>query len=103
MIITTTPTVEGREITAGHGVVAGGTESGADIFRDLIAKFSDVVRDLSGAHEASRPNARNSAPRGPERGGRDAVGNSVAGIDLDCVVVNDMLKDSVTGTAVTVA
>ena len=37
MVVTTTPTVEGRRISAYHGIVTGETILGANIFRDLFA------------------------------------------------------------------
>ena len=37
MIVSTTPTLEGRRITAYHGVVTGETIIGANIFRDIFA------------------------------------------------------------------
>ena len=51
MIVTTTPSVEGRRITAYHGVVTGETIIGANIFRDLFAGIRDIVGGRSGAYE----------------------------------------------------
>ena len=43
MIVTTTPTVEGRRIVAYHGVVSGEAILGANFVRDFCASIRDVV------------------------------------------------------------
>lgn len=42
MIMTTTPTVEGKKIVNYLGIVAGETIMGANVFRDFMAGLSDV-------------------------------------------------------------
>nr|MBP9495741.1 heavy metal-binding domain-containing protein [Bacteroides sp.] len=37
MLITTTPTIEGKRITNYYGIVSGETIIGANVFRDLFA------------------------------------------------------------------
>ena len=63
MIVTTTPSIEGRRITAYHGVVTGETIIGANIFRDLFAGIRDIVGGRSGAYEAALGEARTTAIR----------------------------------------
>ena len=41
MIQSTTPTIQGKEITKYHGVVTGEAILGANIFKDIFAKFAD--------------------------------------------------------------
>jgi hypothetical protein len=43
MIVTTTPTVEGRPAKHYHGIVTGEVIVGANIFRDLFAGIRDIV------------------------------------------------------------
>jgi uncharacterized protein YbjQ (UPF0145 family) len=58
MIVTTTPGIEGRRITAYHGVVTGETIIGANIFRDIFAGIRDIVGGRSGAYEKELRKAR---------------------------------------------
>ena len=64
MIVTTTPTVEGHPIAAYHGIVTGEAILGANIFRDLFARITDIIGGRSGAYEPA-PMKRNWARRGP--------------------------------------
>jgi uncharacterized protein YbjQ (UPF0145 family) len=43
MILTTTPTVEGRQIQQYLGVLAGEAILGANVFKDLFAGIRDIV------------------------------------------------------------
>lgn len=43
MLVTTTPTVEGRKIIKYIGLVTGETIIGANIFKDLFAGITDIV------------------------------------------------------------
>ena len=51
MIVTTTPSVEGKNITAYHGVVVGEAILGANVFRDIFAGITDIIGGRSGAYE----------------------------------------------------
>lgn len=102
MITTTTPSIEGRAITAYHGVVTGETVIGANIFRDLFAGIRDIVGGRSGAYEKVLAEARESALREMQDRARTLGGNAVVGVDLDYEVINNMLMVSASGTSVTV-
>lgn len=102
MIVTTTPSVEGRRITAYHGVVTGETIIGANIFRDLFAGIRDIVGGRSGAYEKVLGEAREQALREMQDRARALGGNAVVGVDLDYEVINNMLMVSASGTSVTV-
>ena len=102
MIVTTTPSVEGRRITAYHGVVTGETIIGANIFRDLFAGIRDIVGGRSGAYEKVLAEARESALQEMQDRARAFGGNAVVGVDLDYEVINNMLMVSASGTSVTV-
>lgn len=103
MIITTTPTIEGKTITAYHGVTVGEAILGANVFRDIFAQITDIVGGRSGAYEKSLAEARETALRELEERARAKGANAVVGVDLDYEVVNNMLMVSASGTAVTVA
>ncbi|WP_085866631.1 heavy metal-binding domain-containing protein [Pseudoruegeria aquimaris] len=101
MIVTTTPTVEGRRITAYHGVVVGEAIIGANVFRDIFAGITDIIGGRSGAYEVSLGEARIAALAELEQRAAEAGGNAVVGVDLDYEVINNMLMVSASGTAVT--
>ena len=101
MIVTTTPSVEGRSISAYHGVVVGEAILGANIFRDLFAQVRDIVGGRSGAYEEELGKARNIALQELEERAAALGGNAVVGVDLDYEVINNMLMVSASGTAVT--
>jgi uncharacterized protein YbjQ (UPF0145 family) len=103
MIVTTTPSVEGKSITAYHGVVVGEAILGANVFRDIFAQITDIVGGRSGAYEKSLAEARETALGELEERARQAGGNAVVGVDLDYEVINNMLMVSASGTSVTVA
>ena len=103
MIVTTTPGVEGRRITAYKGIVVGEAILGANVFRDMFAGIRDIIGGRSGAYEKSLNEARETALAEMEDRARDAGANAVVGVDLDYEVVgkeNGMLMVSASGTAV---
>lgn len=101
MIITTTPSVEGRRITAYHGIVVGEAILGANVFRDLFAGITDIIGGRSGAYEQELGKARSTALQEMEDRARSMGANAVVGVDLDYEVINNMLMVSASGTAVT--
>lgn len=103
MIVTTTPSVEGRSIRAYKGVVVGEAILGANIFRDVFASITDIVGGRSGAYEKSLGEARETALRELEDRSAELGGNAVVGVDLDYEVINNMLMVSASGTAVVLA
>ncbi|QQR34532.1 heavy metal-binding domain-containing protein [Devosia oryziradicis] len=103
MIISTTPTLEGRPIREYLGIVTGEVIVGANIFKDLFAGIRDIVGGRAGAYEGALRDARRQAydelAYEAERLGADAV----VGVDLDYEVVGtngSMLMVSISGTAV---
>jgi uncharacterized protein YbjQ (UPF0145 family) len=100
MIVTTTPSVEGRKIKDYRGIVVGEAILGANVFRDIFAQITDIVGGRSGAYEKSLMEARTTALRELEHRASEAGGNAVVGIDLDYEVINNMLMVSASGTAV---
>lgn len=104
MLLTTTPSVEGKTIRQYHGIVTGEAILGANIFRDLFAGVRDIVGGRSAGYEKALAEARQTALDEMSEDARRLGGNSVIGIDLDYEVVGSgrMLMVSATGTAVTV-
>ena len=105
MILTTTPSVEGKRIKRYCGIVTGEAILGANVFKDFFANIRDIVGGRSAAYEAERKKAREIAFREIEQAAHEVGANAVVGIDLDYEVVgqsNGMLMVSISGTAVTV-
>ncbi len=101
MIVTTTPSVEGRKIATYHGIVTGEAILGANIIRDLFAQVTDIFGGRSGAYEAELGKARETA-LDEMRARAQALGaDAIVGVDLDYEVINNMLMVSASGTAVT--
>jgi uncharacterized protein YbjQ (UPF0145 family) len=105
MIITTTPTIEGRTIQQYHGVVTGEAILGANIFRDFFAGIRDIVGGRSAAYEKELRHARELAFAEMEQAASQTGANAIVGVDLDYETVGaqgSMLMVTVSGTAVTV-
>lgn len=102
MIISTTPTIQGREIRDYLGVVAGEAILGANIFRDLFASIRDVVGGRSGSYEKVLREARAAAMAEMQEEARKLGGDAVVGVDIDYETVSQgtMLMVAVSGTAV---
>ncbi|MGV6811035.1 MAG: heavy metal-binding domain-containing protein [Brevirhabdus sp.] len=103
MIITTTPSVEGRPITDYKGIVVGEAILGANVFRDVFAAITDIVGGRSAAYEEELGKARTVALDELEERARAVGANAVVGVDLDYEVINNMLMVSASGTAVVVS
>ncbi len=102
MIVTTTPSVEGKAITAYHGVVVGEAILGANVFRDIFAGITDIIGGRSGAYEEELGRARKIALGELDDRAASKGANAVVGVDLDYEVINNMLMVSASGTAVTI-
>ncbi len=105
MILTTTPSIEGKRIKKYLGVVNGEAILGANVFRDLFASIRDIVGGRSAAYEKELTKARELAFGELEEKAQQLGANAVVGIDLDYEVIGgsgSMLMVSISGTAVVV-
>jgi uncharacterized protein YbjQ (UPF0145 family) len=103
MILTTTPTVEGRTIIEYKGVVFGEVITGVNFIKDFKASLRDIVGGRSGSYEQELINARAQALMELEERARQLNADAVVGIDLDYEVLGQsgsMLMVSASGTAV---
>lgn len=103
VVVTTTPSIEGRPVQTYLGVVTGEAILGANVFRDLFAGIRDIVGGRSGSYERVLREARDAALMEliDEAARRGA--NAVIGVDLDYETIGDtgsMLMVSASGTAV---
>ena len=104
MILSTTPTLQGKSIAEYKGIVFGETIIGANVFRDFAAAIRDVIGGRSGSYERVLGEARQTALGEMEQRAKALGAHAVVGIDVDYEVVGargSMLMVSVSGTAVT--
>jgi uncharacterized protein YbjQ (UPF0145 family) len=103
MILTTTPSIEGRHITDYLGVVTGETIIGANFIRDFFAGIRDIVGGRSGSYEEVLRQAKDTAMREMSQRAAELGANAIVGIDLDYETVGSngsMLMVTASGTAV---
>ena len=100
MLLTTTPTIEGRPIREYRGVVTGEAIIGANFVKDFFASLRDTFGGRCDMREA-KDNALDEMSKRAERMGC----NAVVGIDLDYETVGasgSMLMVTCSGTAVVI-
>ncbi|HVF65425.1 MAG TPA: heavy metal-binding domain-containing protein [Casimicrobiaceae bacterium] len=105
MIITTTPTIEGRRITRYVGIASGEAIVGANLFRDLFASVRDIVGGRAGAYENVLASARETALNEMRESAERIGANAVVGVDLDYETLGtngSMLMVCASGTAVVI-
>jgi uncharacterized protein YbjQ (UPF0145 family) len=102
MLVTTTPTVEGRKITQYYGITSGEAILGANIFRDLFAGLRDIVGGRSAAYEKELRKAKDIALSEMSQQAESMGANAIVGVDLDYETLGEggMLMVSASGTAV---
>jgi uncharacterized protein YbjQ (UPF0145 family) len=103
MIITTTPTIEGRQITDYLGIVFGEVISGVDFVKDFAAGLSNFFGGRSGTYEEELIRAREQAMQEMSQRAHQMGADAVVGVDVDYEVLgtnNGMLMVTASGTAV---
>ena len=103
MIITTTNSVEGREVTEYLGIVGGDAIVGAHIFKDLFGAIRDIVGGRAEAYEKTLRDSKALALKDMEEQAAELGADAILGVDLDYEVLgqsNGMLMVSANGTAV---
>ena len=103
MIVTTTPSVEGRRITEYKGVVFGEVIAGVNFVKDFVAGLSNFFGGRSGTYEEELINARQQALAEMEQRAAHLGADAVVGVDIDYEVLgadNGMLMVTASGTAV---
>ncbi len=105
MIVSTTPSIEGKRIVNYYGLVSGEAILGANLFKDLFASVRDIVGGRSGAYEEELRKAKHIALEEMKEEARALGANAVVGVDLDYETIGigsggNMLMVSASGTAV---
>lgn len=101
MIITTTPSVEGKQIVSYFGIVTGEVILGANIVRDFFASITDVIGGRSRSYESKLEEGREQALNEMQKKAENLGADAVVGIDLDFETLRDgMIMIVATGTAV---
>ena len=103
MLLTTTPNIQGREITQYFGIVSGETIIGANLFKDFFAGIRDIVGGRASSYESVLREAKESALQEMSDQAARMGANAVIGIDLDFETVGangSMLMVTAAGSAV---
>ena len=103
MILSTTNTLENKNITEYLGVVTGETIIGANIFKDIFAGIRDIVGGRSGSYERVLAEARENALDEMAAKAMERGADAVIGIDLDYETLGSnggMIMVTASGTAV---
>lgn len=105
MIVTTTPSVEGKRIVEYRGVVFGEVIAGVNFAKDFMAGLSNFFGGRSATYEEELLQARTTALQELEQRAHAAGANAVVGVDIDYEVLgadNGMLMVTASGTAVVI-
>ena len=103
MIITTTPSVEGKRIVDYKGIVFGEVITGVNVLKDFAAGLSNFFGGRSATYEEELMNARHQALQEMEQRAYALGANAVVAVDIDYEVLgsdNGMLMVTASGTAV---
>ena len=102
-VVTTTPSIDGVNITEYLGIVSSQVILGVNIMRDLLAGLSDTFGGRSGAYEKALEDARGNAIEEMKKRALHLNADAVVGVRLDSEVLgqnNGMLMVIASGTAV---
>ena len=105
MVLSTTPTIEGRPIREYKGIVTGETIIGANVFKDFMAGLRDFFGGRSGTYEKVLAEAKDTSLSEMAERARLMGANAVVGIDIDYETIgqnNSMLMVTCSGTAVVI-
>lgn len=103
MIVSSTPTIEGRPITNYLGLVSGEAIMGANIFRDMFAGIRDIVGGRAGSYENVLRGGRDQAISELMDEAKALGADAVVGVSFGYAALgasDSMLLVTVSGTAV---
>lgn len=105
MIVTTTPSIEGKRILEYKGLIFGEVISGVDFIKDFAAGLTNFFGGRSNSYEGELIEARENAVREMEKRAISLGANAVVGVDIDYEVLGqngNMLMVTASGTAVVI-
>lgn len=105
MLITTTPTIEGRPIQEYRGLVNGEVIIGANFVKDFMAGVRDFFGGRSGSYEKVLIEAKEAALKEMQGRAEDLRANAIVGVDFDYETIGasgSMLMVACSGTAVVI-
>ncbi len=105
LIITTTPSVEGKRIVEYKGIVFGEVISGVNFIKDFAAGLRNFFGGRSSSYEEELVQARQNAILEMQQRAFQIGANAIVGVDIDYEVLgtdNGMLMVTASGTAVVV-
>ena len=103
MLLSTTPTIEGRPIQQYFGIVSGEVIIGANFFKDFTASLHDIFGGRASSYENTLVEAKEKALKEMQQRAENMGANAIVGIDLDYETIGQsgsMLMVSCSGTAV---
>lgn len=103
MIISTTPTLEGKKIVDYKGIVFGEVVSGVDFVKDFAAGLTNFFGGRSNSYEGELIQARENALEEMQGRASQMGANAVVGVDIDYEILgsgNNMIMVIASGTAV---
>lgn len=104
MLLTTTSTLQDRQITQYLGVVSSEVIIGANVFKDIAASLTDFFGGRSGVYEDTLKKAKDAVMQEIINDATAVGANAIIGIDLDYETLGtgSMLMVTACGTAVKV-
>ena len=101
MIITTTPSVQGKQIKEFQGVISAQSAIGANVIKDFGAGIRDFFGGRSGSYERVLSQAKEDAMRELEQKAQEKGADAIIGVTLDYESLGrSMLMVAAAGTAV---
>ena len=104
MIITTTPTIEGKDVTAYRGIVFGEIIIGMNFLKDFAAGLTNFFGGRSNTYEKGLVEAREGALKEMQERAVALGADGIIGVKIDYEVIgsngNNMMMVIASGTAV---
>ncbi|MGA0559846.1 heavy metal-binding domain-containing protein [Larkinella sp. VNQ87] len=105
MLVTTTPSIEGKRIVSYLGLANGEAIIGSNLIKDFFATVRDVAGGRSAAYEQALREAKSIAMKEMIEQAQRLGANAIIGVDLDYQTIGHnggLLMVSANGTAVVV-
>ena len=103
MIVSTTPTIEGRKIKEYKGLVSGEVIFGMNVLKDISASFRDFFGGRTNSYEKGMLEGRETAEKEMIQRAEEMGANAIVGVSLGYATLgqsSSMIMVSMTGTAV---